>query len=122
MHDDYYGYRDFFTGLPFGDSRVFLEWDWALIQAVQMIEDHTDKYGLLNWQVEAEDIEVDAEKRIHKFQASIDRITAGSKTKSYTPQPGEFFVPKMWSRSSDKDRKPTFAEWLGSLEKDDMIE
>lgn len=112
MHDEDFGYRDFFTGEVIGDSSKYLDWDWVLITAVQTIEDHTDKYGLLSWQVGAEDIEIDASKRIHKFQASVDRATAGSDKKAYKPQPGEYFIPDMHSRTSDPERKPTFREWL----------
>lgn len=118
MRDDAYGHRDFFSGSVFEDKDEWVEWDFALVTALQTIEDSTDKYGLLTWQVEPEDIEINAEKRIHKFQASVDRATAGSDKKPYKPQPGEYFLPDMWSRGADKDRKPTYREWLDSFEKD----
>lgn len=96
-----------------GDPSRWTDWDYALGYAIQIIEDFTDQYGLLAWEVEDEAVEIDAVKRRHKFKAAMDRATAGSDKKPYKPEPGEYFVPEVWSRRSD-GRIQTFSEWVQS--------
>lgn len=96
-----------------GDPNRWTEWDYALGYSYQVIEDFTDKYGLLAWEVDDEAVEIDAEKRRHKFKASVDRATSGTDKKPYKPEPGEYFVPKVWSRRSDGSIQ-TFSEWITS--------
>ena len=115
MRDDWYGHRNPFTGDPEGDKDEWLEWDFLLLEALQIIEDYSDEYGLLAWEREDEAVVVDAERRIHKFKAAVDNATKGSKTKPYEPRPGEYFVPKMWSRREDADGNEviqTRREWI----------
>lgn len=114
MRDDWYGHRDPFTGNPVGDREEWLEWDFLLLDTLQIIEDSTDEYGLLAWEVADEAVEVDARKRIHKFRAAIDRATSGSANKPYKPQPGEYFVPQLFSRRSD-DSIQTRREWIEKM-------
>lgn len=109
MHDAHYGHRDPFTGEPNGDPSEWIEWDFILVTAYQVIEDYTDKHGNLIWEVESERVYVDAEKRIDKFQAAVDSRTKGTKNKGYTPTPGEYFVPKLDLRGG---AMPTFSEYI----------
>src|SRR5690606_16031560 len=101
LRDDWAGHRHPFTGEPVGDKDAWTTWDHALAYAVQTIEDFTDQYGIPQWQLDDEAVEVDAVKKIHKFKAAVDRATSGSKGKDYRPAPGEMFVPDIWSRRSD---------------------
>lgn len=111
MHDDWYGHRDPFTGDPKGDKDEWLEWDFLLLETLQMIEDHTDEYGLLVWEREDEAVVIDAEKRIHKFKAAIEDRTRGTEKRPYKPRPGEYFVPDLYSRRPDGSIQ-TFREWV----------
>jgi len=116
MGDDWYGHRNPLTFEPRGDKEEYLTWDWALLNAFQTIEDYTDpKSGLPVWEVEGEGVEVDAIKKINKFQASIDNATKGTEKHPYKPRPGEYFHPQMWSRKTDENGNevfPTFREWV----------
>lgn len=116
MGDDWFGHRNPLTGEPQGDREEFTSWDWSLVNALQTIEDYTDsKSGLLIWEMEGEGVEVDAIKKVNKFQASIDTSTKGSEKHPYKPRPGEYFVPEMWSRKKDDEGNevfPTMREWV----------
>lgn len=111
MRDDWYGHRDPFTGDPRGDRDEYTAWDHALVDAFQTIEDYSDEYGLLPWVLDDEYIDVYANKRIHKFKASVDRATKGSKSKAYEPVPGEYFTPEIVNRRSNGKRQ-TIREWF----------
>jgi len=111
MRDDWFGHRDYRNGRPIGDKDEWIQWDFHLIHALQIIEDNTDEYGLLAWERDDEAVEIDAVKKIHKFRASVDRITKGSAKKPYNPQPGEYFVPDMYSRRSDESIQ-TYGDWV----------
>lgn len=98
-----------------GDKDEWIEWDHALATALQVIEDYTDEYGLLAWELADEAVEVDAHKRIHKFKASVDARTRGTEKNPYKPLPGEYFVPDVWTRRKDEDGKQifqTYGEWM----------
>jgi len=115
MRDDWYGHRDFFTGIEVGDKDEWLDWDHALADALQTIEDYTDEYGLLAWELADEAVEVDAVKRIHKFRQALEQRTSGSKTKPYKPTPGEYFVPRVSSRRKDPEGNEviqSYTEWV----------
>jgi hypothetical protein len=115
--DDHFGHRDPFTHEPTGEDG-WTAWDYALANALQVIEDHTDKYGILVWERDDEAVEIDAVKKIHKFQASVDRLTSGTDKKPYKPAPGEYFVPEIWSRRKDADGNEviqTYEEWLTAM-------
>lgn len=116
MGDDWFGHRNPLTGEKTGDKDEFLSWDWSLLNAFQTIEDYTDqKSGLPIWEMDDERVVVDAIRKTNKFQRSIDERTKGTKTKPYTPIPGEYFVPEMWSREKDEngnDRFQTYREWV----------
>lgn len=116
MGDDWYGHRNPLTGQPQGDRDEYLSWDWSLLNAFQTIEDYTEpKSGLPVWEVEGEGVEVDAVKKINKYEASIANATRGSEKHPYKPRPGEYFVPDMWSRVKDENGNqvfPTFRDWI----------
>lgn len=115
MRDDWFGHRRVSNGLPIGDKDEWIEWDHVLIDVFQTIEDYTDEYGLLVWQREDEAVVIDAKKKIHPFKESVDLATKGSEKKPYKPEPGEYFVPEMWSRKKDADGNEliqSYREWL----------
>lgn len=116
MGDDWFGHRNPLTFRPEGDREEFTRWDWALLNAFQTLEDYTDqKSGLPQWEIDGEGVEVDALKKINKFEASVALATKGSEKHPYKPRPGEYFVPEMWSRKKDEDGNevfPTFREWV----------
>ena len=116
MGDDWYGHRDPMTGLPFGDKDEWIDWDHALLFAFQTIEDFTDKgSGLLAWETDDEYVEVNAIKKINKFQEAVDLKTKGSAKKPYKPEPGEYFIPDMFSRRKDENGEEvfqTYSEWV----------
>jgi len=89
----------------------WIPWDYALAHAFQTVEDLTDDNGILVWEKEDEAVEIDAVRKIDKFRAALDRATAGTKNKPYKPQPGEYFVPKVWSRRSDGSIQ-SYSEWV----------
>lgn len=96
-----------------GDPHAWTDWDLALAYSIQVIEDFTDQYGLLAWEVEDEAIQIDAVRKIHPFKESVDLVTKGSPKRPYQPAPGEYFVPDMWSRRKDGSIQ-TFSEWVES--------
>ena len=98
-----------------GSAAEWTDWDHALVTAIQVIEDYSDEYGLLAWELADEAVEVDAVRKVHKFKASVDARTTGTPTKPYKPVPGEYFVPEVWTRRKDEDgneRFQTYEEWL----------
>jgi len=102
MRDPYFGHRDFFTGEPLRDKDEWTDWDYALVAAYQTVQDMTNKHGLLVHEVESDRVMVSAVKKIDRFQAQVDRATKGSKAKGYTPDPGEYFEPKLELRFGDE--------------------
>lgn len=111
MADDWYGHRDAFTFEPKGDKDEWLEWDYLLLGAFQTIEDYSDQYGLLAWELADDAVYVDAVRRVHKFEQARDMVTRGTKTKPYQAVPGEYFIPKIGTQRSD-GKIQTFREWI----------
>lgn len=115
MRDDWHGHRRVSTGLPIGDREEWTEWDHVLLDVFQTIEDYTDEYGLLKWQIDDQAVVVDAKKKIHPFKQAVDQQTSGSANKPYKSEPGEYFVPDMWSKRKDNEGNEVFQgyrEWL----------
>lgn len=112
MRDPYFGNRNWFTGEKTDTPEVWSDWDYALVAAFQVIEDNTNKHGLLLWEVENERMDVQAVKKIDPFQAAVDRKTRGSKKKGYNPEPGEYFVPELNLRGGEW---PTYSEYIKNL-------
>lgn len=119
MKDPFYGHRDWFTGDPIRPLEEWVDWDYALISALQVIEDHTDKHGLLVWEVDSDRVDVEAIKQKDKFQAAVERRTKGSPKKGYTPSPGEYFTPKMNLLGGDW---PTYSEWIKELQEESAVQ
>ena len=118
MHDEWYGHRTV-SGREIGDKDEWIDWDYALANAFQTIEDYTDQYGLLAWELADERVEVNANRKTPKFKAAIDRATSG---KNYKALPGEYYVPEVFSRDRE-GRIQTFEEWiLAEAEKNDPVE
>lgn len=111
MRDPLFGHRDVFTGKPLRDRNEWTEWDFALVTAYQLVQDLTNKHGLLVHEVENERVFVDAVKKFDKFDAAVARQTKGSKKKGYTPQDGEYFVPDIKLRYGEW---PTLQEYWAS--------
>ena len=109
MRDPYFGHRDVFTGEPLRDRDEWTDWDYLLIDAYQLIQDLTDKHGLLVHETSSERVMVSAKREIDRFEAARDRMTRGTKKKGYEPQPGEYFVPVLELRGGDW---PTVEEYF----------
>lgn len=114
MRDEFYGHRDTLTFLPDGDREEYLDWDFALFDALQTIEDNSDQYGLLAWELDDEAVDVTAVRKIHKFEQARDLATKGTAKKPYTPRPGEYFVPRMETRRSDGHIQG-YGEWVEKM-------
>jgi hypothetical protein len=123
MGDDWFGHRDPFTGAPVGDREEYTSWDFSLLNAFQTIEDYTDqKSGIPIWELDDERIVVEAVRKKNKFQAAIDLTTKGTEKKPYKPQPGEYFVPRMYSRETDENGEEvyqTFTQWVNKTVEED---
>lgn len=107
LGDTYALHRDPFTREPTGEPE-WTTWDYALVQALQLIEDFSDGNGLLIWERESEKVQVEAVKKIDPFDAAKERTTGRS---NYKRTPGEYFVPRVtlhhWA-----EEWPTFEEWV----------
>lgn len=112
MRDPYFGHRDWFTGEELDDREAWTDWDFALVASLQIIEDNTDKHGLLSWETACDRVDIKANKKIDKFQAAVDRQTKGTKTKGYQASPGEYFVPEVDLRGGEM---PTYKEYIENL-------
>ena len=109
LQDFYAGFRDSFSGEVDGEP-VWLPWDYALANALQIIEDHTDsETGHLIWVEQSERVTFDASKFTKKSVAAVERKTKSSKSKAYEAAPGERWrtVP----RTTDGGPLPTMLEW-----------
>lgn len=105
--DHAFGFREG-PGQPIYGEVGWTSWDYALVRALQLIEDYTTDNGLLIWEVDdtAENVMVSAERYVDRFEASRDSITS---RKNYKPTPGERFRPKLHLRYGEW---PTFEEWV----------
>lgn len=99
MADDWYGHRNPFTGDPEGDKDEWLEWDYLLLNAFQIIEDFTDPdSGILQWKLEDPSLRVTAERYIHPWHEAVESKTGA---KNYKASPGERFRPVVDSARKD---------------------
>lgn len=110
MGDSWYGHRDPYFE-PVGDKDEWIDWDYALIAALQVIEDSMGSSGLPVWVTEAEYIEVNAVRKIDKFQRAIANKTKGTEKKPYVAKPGETWVPEVVNILGT-DEEPTYREFL----------
>ena len=109
MRDPLFGHRDPFTGEALRDKDEWTEWDFTIVSAFQLVNDLTNKHGLLVHEVDNERMDVEAVKDFDKFQAAIDRATKGTKSKGYTPSPGEVWKPRLRLRGGEW---PTLEEYF----------
>lgn len=107
MQDEHYGHRVPFSRTILSDTS-WTSWDYALISAMQTIEDYTDKNGILIWEKESSRVDVGAIKKIDRFEAVKQRITGKQK---YKPTPGEYFVPDLKLMDSSGEW-PTMKDWI----------
>lgn len=108
MRDDWFGHRDWITGEPVGDRDEWIDWDFAIVDAWQTIEDYTMPSGATRWEHDDDDLEIQAELFIDKFQQAVDQITSAEK---YTATNGGRFIPKLISHREDKSFQ-TYQEWV----------
>lgn len=111
--DPAFGFREGPEGVVYGEVS-WTSWDYALVQALQLIEDYTTDNGLLIWEVDntAENVMVSAERYIDRFEASRDSITG---RKNYKSSPGERFRPRLDLRYGEW---PTFEDWVKKKSED----
>lgn len=108
MHDGQYGFRDLHSWKRFGEVE-WLEWDYVLVEALQLIEDYTTDSGLLAWEADSDRVEVEAVRFTDKFEAARERSTS---RKNYKAIPGERYRPRVKLRRGED--WPTFEEWVES--------
>lgn len=111
MRDEWFGWRDPFSGEPYGDRTEWTEWDFALVAAFQTVEAYTDQNGIRQWQKEDPEALIDAERKIDKFQAAVARRTKGSSKKPYQPQDGEYWTPVV-EADRPGNKTWTYEEWV----------
>ncbi len=120
--DDWFGHRDPLSGNPQGDKDEWTGWDFALVDAYQTIEDYTDQYGILRWVQDDEQVEILAQRKVHKFDAARIKKTSG---KNYKVTAGEYFVPSILSHRKDDNGRPvyqTFREWVKTQIEDSTVD
>ena len=111
MRDDWFGHRNPFTGVETGDREEWTSWDHLLADAVQVISDYSDSNGILRWIHDDEAVEINANKKIDKFEAAKAIATSGSK---YKAAPGEYFVPDVFTRRTvdGVEVYQTYRQWI----------
>lgn len=109
LHDHYALHRNWFTGEA-DEEPTWTDWDYALAEVGQMLEDYRTPEGHMFWEAESERVTFDARKKINKARAAIDRKTKGSKGKPYKPLDGEYWVTEPVLMEGDD--WPTLEEWL----------
>lgn len=117
FHDHFFGHRDYYTGEEecAASDVSWTPWDYALADAMQFIQDHTNQHGHLVWEYESEDVEVIVNKKIDRHDAIVTRKTKGGKNKPYNPTPGEYFVSRLELMPWVKEW-PTVGDWYRSQE------
>ena len=114
MQDAHFGHRSPSSGKQITDG--WTEWDYALASAYQVIEDHTDENGLLIWERQAENVQVDAVKKVDRFRQQVERVTS---KKSYKSTPGEYFTPKLELIDGDWPTRMEFIKSELGIDDDD---
>lgn len=109
FQDHYALHRHFYSG-DVEREPVWTDWDFALANAVQIIDDFTTAEGHLVWEAESERVTFDALKKINKARAAIDRRTKGTKNKAYEASDGEYWTTEPVLMRGDE--WPTMDEWV----------
>lgn len=83
-------------------------WDYALVTALQLIEDYSTPQGIPIWEVDesAENVLVEAVRKIDRFEAAKSRTTS---RKNYKARAGEVFTPRVTLRWGEW---PTWESWV----------
>lgn len=78
---------------------------------MQMIEDGTTEEGHLVWELQQDDVYVEAIRRTNKARAAIDRITDA---KGYKSRPGEYFITELHQQGVEpgEEKFQTRREWI----------
>lgn len=61
---------------------------------------------------------IDAKKKIHPFKQAVDQVTSGSDKRPYKAEPGEYFVPDLYSQRRDENGDEviqTYSEWIKAM-------
>lgn len=117
FHDPHALNRNSFTWEPDSPHDQWNEWDFALAEARQVIEDYTDEDGLLIWERDSEDTVVKAYWKLNRARAAKERLQKKSKE---TPvgsspivelglKPGRDWptLESWWAEEQKKQAKPT---------------
>lgn len=115
MRDPYEGHRSTISGDPDGNATEWTSWDFAVASAMQAIEDGTTEQGHLIWELEADDVDVKATRKIDKAKAAVDRITNADKYKS---QDGEYWITELthpYLGEGDEAKWQTREEWIKKM-------
>lgn len=110
LRDKYALHRHPASGEPLPGDPEWTEWDFALADALQLIEDFSDENGLLVWERDSDDVMVEAVKHTNPYDSAVERTTSRA---SYKKTPGEYFRPRLSLQSWAKEW-PTFKDWAES--------
>lgn len=115
FRDHFFGFRDPETNEPelAADKVWWTGWDYALADAMQFIQDHTNQHGHLVWEYQSDDVEVVVEKKVDRHDAIVERRTGGKK---YKKSPGEYFVSRLKLMPWAKEW-PTADQWYAEQSK-----
>ena len=115
LGDDFALHRHPATGEPLPGKPTWTTWDYNLVAAFQLVEDFTDRNGLLAWEKDHEDVLVEPVAKIDPYEKALAARTGG---KNYKPRPGETFMARAtlqpWA-----EEWPTFREWVEEQNKND---
>lgn len=119
LQDHYAHFRDSFSYEVDG-TPVWTEWDFALLNALQTIEDYTDpETGELVFVEQSDRVTYDATRYTKKSVAAVERKTKGSDKKPYKSQPGERWRTK--AKVMDGGELPTLSEFIAEQEKKGVV-
>lgn len=113
LHDFYALHRNSVTGEPDEDP-TWTDWDYILAEVGQMLEDYRTPEGHMFWEAESERVTFDAQRKINRARAAIERKTKGSKNKPYKAQDGEYWITEPVLMYGDD--WPTIEEWMAEKE------
>lgn len=106
LGDEFALFRDPFNGEPF-DNPTRTSWDYALINALGVIEDYTMENGILAWENESDSVDVLAVQKIDKFEAAKESYNKRNKKEVA----GGYLVPRVQLKPFAKEW-PTMREWM----------
>lgn len=122
MRDPHTGHRNYYTGEPDSPHDVWTSWDFALATATQVIIDGTTEYGLLRWEVEDDDAQIDV---VHEINREREAIALIENRDGYKPDPGEWLRPVIvhpyWKPESGEPQPfQSRAKWIEKLIADEQ--